>query len=51
MWESSLLLPAREQGFTDLKLATNLGGVFLAGQDLQDCPRFLIWLERTIFST
>jgi hypothetical protein len=44
MWESSLLLPAREQGLTDLRLATNLGGVFLAGQDLQDCPRFLIGL-------
>jgi hypothetical protein len=45
MWESSLLLPALGQDLTDLNLATNLGGVFLAGQDLQDCPRFLIWLE------
>jgi len=35
-----LLLSAREQGFTDLKLATNPSGAFLAGQDLQDCAGF-----------
>jgi hypothetical protein len=40
-----LLLPAREQGFADLKLATNLRGAFLAGQDLQDCAGFLLGPE------
>ena len=43
------LLPAREQGLTDLKLATNLSGAFLAGQDLQDCAGFLLGLERKMF--
>jgi len=40
-----LLLPAREQGLTDLKLATNLSGAFLAGQNLQDRASFLLGLE------
>ena len=39
------LLPALEQGFTDLKLETNLSGTFLASQDLQDCAGFLLGLE------
>jgi hypothetical protein len=33
----------------DLKLATNLSGAFLTGQDLQDCAGFLLRLERTMF--
>jgi hypothetical protein len=40
MWESSLLHPAREQGLTDLKLATNLGGVFLAVKSCKTAHAF-----------
>ena len=36
-----LLLPARAQGVTDLKLATNLSGALLTGRELQD--RSKIW--------
>src|SRR5262245_58232552 len=46
---AELFLPAREQGLTDLKLATNLGSAFLAAQDLRNCAGFLLGLERTMF--